>query len=334
MIMPSKRLPLCLLALLVPSLGACLDPQVGDELGPRGFVLPAGTEVPSAHDDPYINQRIADNDGVDGVVPRLSAFANGAPTHYWDFGKSPSFAAPLFALVERNAEGELELLPHKTIVDAIPGDPGYSPYWSVLHLEVTDLYNGELITSFAAVEEAQERGLLLAPTLPTFAVNCPAVATGVTLDVGLGPDESLPPPSEFFWQGKTVRYYDLGTMPITDGTIALESAVLVVSREGKEPLSEPLRRVDMTNDGDAFDTNNVFEMARDDENYSPLTRQIDIVLPDDGFPLLDTTADQTESGLKTFSDIFDPEPLPGRLVAFDRTEELRNLPQQSEEGGL
>lgn len=334
MIMPSKRLLLCLPALLVANLGGCLDPQVGDELGPRGFVLPAGTEVPSAHDDPYINQQIADNDGVDGIVPLLSGFADGAPTHYWDFGPSPSFAAPLFALVEKNAEGELELLPHKTIIDAIPGDPGYSPYWSVLFLEVTDLYNGELITSFSAIEEAQERGLLLAPTLPTFAVNCPAVATGVTLDVGLGPSEFLPPPSEFFWQGKTVRYYDLGIMPIVDGTIARESAVLVVAREGKEPLSEPLRSVDMTNDGDALDTNNVFETNRESEDYSPLTRRIDIVLVDDGSLLIDSTENQTESDLKTFTDIFAPEPVPGKLVAFDRTDELRNLPQQSAPGNL
>ncbi len=328
-----KRFPLCLLAFLAPTTG-CLDPQVGDELGPRGFVLPAGTEVPSAHDDPYINQTIADNDGVEGIVPLLSGFANGAQTRYWDFGESPTFAAPLFALAKRNDAGELELLPHKTIIDAIPGDPGYSPYWSVLLLEVTDAYDGELITSFAAIEEAQERGLLLAPTLPTFAVNCPAVASDVSLDVGLGDGEELPPPSEFFWQGKTVRYYDLGVMPVSDGTIAAQSSMLVVSREGRAPLSEPIRNIDITGDGDIVDTNNIFELARDHERYTPLTQRVDIVLPNDAFPLLDTTADEKESGLKTFTDVFDPDPVLDSLVSFERTTEFRNLPQQATPGGL
>ncbi len=331
MTIASKRFPLCLLALLSTSLG-CLEPQVGDELGPRGFVLPAGTEVPSAHDDAYINQQIADHDGVDGVVPLLSGFANGEQVRYWDFGETPTFAAPLFILAKRNDAGELEFPPHNTIIDAIPGDPGYSPYWSVLILEVTDLYNGELITSFAAIEEAQERGLVLAPSLPTFAVNCPAVATDVALDVGEG--APVPPPSEFFWQGKKVRYYDLGIMPVQDGTVAARSSMFVVSREGKEPLSEPLRGVDMTGDDDTLDTNNVFELGRSSEGYTPLTQRINIVLPDDDFPLLDTTGDETSSGLQNFTDIFDPDPVPGRLVSFERTEKFHNLPQQSTPGGL
>ncbi len=327
----SKRFTLSLLAL--GSLSACLDPQVSDDVVLDGLVLPAGTTVPSAHDIPEIAQQIADNDGVDGVEPLLNGFANGTPTRYWDFGNSPTYGAPLFALASSNAAGDLEpITTHPPIIDAIPGDPGYSPYWTVFLLEVTDLYNGELITSFGAVEEAQSLGLVLAPTQPTFAINCPAVAGDVALDVG-GGEDSFPAPSSFYWQGKTVLYYDFGPMPIPDGNEQVAD-MLILSREGKEPISEPLRQIDITNDGDILDTNNVFEFARSDAAYTPLTRRIDVTVPDDGFPLIDTTQTEGTSGIQSYSDLFAPGPVPGRVIAFERTDEVRNLPQQSSAGAL
>tara|TARA_R110002096_G_scaffold171490_4_gene344455 strand:- start:72868 stop:73866 length:999 start_codon:yes stop_codon:yes gene_type:complete len=328
----STPITLSLLAIGALGTSACLDPQVSDDIIRDGLILPAGTEVPSGH-DADTDRQIADNDGIDGIAPLLSGFAGGAPTNYWDFGISPSYGAPLFALAKRNDDGALEMLSHNPIFDAIPGDSGYSPYWTVLLLEVTNLYNGELITSFAAVEEAQRRGLVLAPSEPTFAANCPVVSKDASIAVGEGLDP-LPPLSLAYWQGKTVFYYDFGQMPIPDADSVPEANVLVISREGKEPISEPLRLVDITNDGDIADTNNVFEQARADDGYSPLTRRVDVTVPDDGFPLVDTTQDQQMSGLQTYSDLFTPQPVPGRVVAFDRTDELRNLPQQSEVGGL
>lgn len=328
-----NRIALGMLAACSIGVGACLDPQVSDDVVLSGLILPAGSDVPSAHDDPVLEQQIADNDGVDGTVPLLSAFADGLPVRYWDLGSSPSFGAPLFALVRIDENDEPIFLAHNTIVDAIPGDSGYSPYWTLYLLEVTDLYDGELITSFAAVEEAQQLGLVLAPRQPTIAINCPAVATDVRLEVGDGEDP-LPPSNLFYWQGKTVRNYDLGLMPIPDSNTEPEPEVLVISREGKEPLSEPLRQVDITNDGDIVDTNNVFEREPSDARYSPLTRRVNVTVPDDGFPLIDITQNQEASGVKQFSDLFAPEPRPGRVVSFEKTEDLRNLPQQSAPGGL
>lgn len=324
---------LSLLPLLALFAGACLDPQVSDEVPTKGLVLPAGTAVPSAHDDPEVEAQIASNDGVSGTVPLLSAFADGAPVRYWDFGATPDFIAPVFILADRNANGDLVRLPHNTIIDAIPGDPGYSPYWAVLFLEVTDAYNGELITSFRAIEEAQALGLVYPPLLPTFAVNCPAVASDVAVEVG-GGNEALSPPTEFFWKGKTVKSYDFGPMPIADASLAAESSIFVLSREGQAPLSEPLRGVDITGDGDTTDTNNVFSAAKTSENYTPLCRRVNVTVPPLSVPLIDTSGDQLTSAIQDATDLFNPGPVPGNVIAFESTEILGNCPQQSTEGGL
>jgi len=323
------------LTLVLSSLAlcSCLDPLVDDEVASAGLVLPAGTIVPSAHDDPIVEQQIAENDGVPTLIPRIKAFAQGAPVHYWDFGPSPDFAAPIFLVAKRNEQGDFERLPHPTIVDTIPGDPGYSPYWSVLFLEVTDAYNGELITSFAAIEEAQSLGLIKAPTPAPFAVNCPTVTADTLLEVG-GGQPPLPPESLFFWNGKTVRYYDLGRMPITGGTKAAESSMYVLSREGKEPLSEPLRGVDITGDGDTLDTNNVFSVSKIEDDYTPLCRRVNVTVPSEGLSLIDTTQSDTQSSIQDASLLFSPGPVPTTVIAFEETEFLGNCPQQSQEGGL
>jgi hypothetical protein len=289
--------------------------------------------VLDAQEDPAIEQQIADNDGVDGVVPRFSAFAKGQRVHYWDFGPTPDFAAPLYLLVRRNAQGEVVILPHNTIVDTIPGDAGYSPYWSLLFVEVTDAYDGELITSFAAIEEAQALGLVKSAELTGLAVNCPTVASDVALEVG-GGQEPLAPPSRSYWQGKTVRYYDLGFTPITDGVKASIASMYQLSREGQAPLSEPLRGVDVTGDGDALDSNNVFASAKSDEDYTPLCRQVNVTVPSVGPVLIDTSGDELVSDITSATDLFNPDPVPGTVISFEQTERLGNCPQQAVEGGL
>jgi hypothetical protein len=233
--------------------------------------------------------------------------------------------------VRRTDTGELEPVDHNTIVDVIPGDPGYSPFWAVIALEVTDRYAGELITSFAAIDDARALGLVGEPELQSFAVNCPAVASDVRLEVDDG--APLEPPSRFFWRGRSVRYYDLGPMPLVEGALAEESMRYVLARVGEPSLSEPRRGVDMTGDGDLADTNDVFEHRRDDAGYSPLCRTIEVTVPA-SYRSIDTARDQTIADARDASALFDPAPVPGVVVAFERTEQLANCPQQSAPGGL
>jgi hypothetical protein len=314
------------------ALAGCLDAQVSDEPGLPGLILPAGSEVPSAHDDPAIDRQIDDSDGVGELVPLIHGFVGGQPVAYWDFGPAPDFAAPIFVLVAEGEGGELEPIAHPTIIDAIPGDPAYSPFWALVLVEVTAVYQGELLTSFAAVAEAEQRGLVESQHLQEEAVNCPAVASGVTLQLG-GGAEPLPPPASFYWQGKTVSYYDFGRFAIDQSSVVPASARYVLRRAGGEPLSEVVRGVDMTGDGDANDTNDVFAQRAGQPDFSPLARTVDVAVAA-GTGSIDTSGDQTESEIRAAAQLFDPDAVEGTVVAFSETDELRNLPQQGEPGSL
>lgn len=312
-------------------LAGCLDPLVSDEPGLRGLVLPAGTDVPSAHDDPNIERLIEDGDGVEDVVPLIHGFAGGEPIVYWDFGPAPDVAAPLFQLVREDGD-ELVPVDHPTIVDEIPGDPDYSPFWAVLTVKVTDRYDGELLTSFSAVQEAERLGLIEAPQLQPVAVNCPAVARDVTVEVG-GGEEPLAAGSHFFWRGMTVDYYDLGTFAVEPGERPPASPRYVLRRAGDEPLSETLRGIDITGDGDVNDTNDVFPARAGEDGFSPLCRTVTVAVPADTASI-DSSGDETMAAISRATDLFDPDAVEGTVIAFSETDDLRNCPQQRQPGAL
>jgi hypothetical protein len=251
---------------------------------------------------------------------------------YWDLGPAPTFAAPIFLLVRESSTGALEPVDHPTIVDTIPGDAGYSPFWAVLAVRVTDLYQDELLTSFAAVQEAERIGLVESPQVQEFAVNRPAVARGVTLEVGDGPDP-LAPPSHFFWRGMTVDYYDFGQFALQPRAVVPARPRYVLHREGGEPLSETLRGVDITGDGDRNDTNDVFPERADQADYSPLCRTVTVAVAP-GTAAIDTTTDETMSAIRAATDLFDPDAVAGTVIGFEETDDLRDCPQERQPGGL
>ena len=316
---------------LALALAGCLDPQVSDEPGLPGLILPPGSDVPSANDDRTIERQIEQNDGVEDEVHLVHGFAGGSPIRYWDLGPAPDFAAPIFQLVREGPGGDLVPIDHPTIVDVIPGDVGYSPFWSLLTVNVTDVYAGELLTSFAAVQEAERRGMVQAPRIQRRAVNCPAVGRDVTLEVG-GDAEPLAAPARFFYKGMTVDYFDFGEFALEENTNVPTAPRYVLRREGAEPLSEVLRGVDITGDGDANDTNDVFAGAPADDGFSPLCQTVSVAVAT-STESIDDTGDETMAQIRAAADLFDPDAVEGTVVAFSETEDLRDCPQQREAGG-
>jgi len=233
----------------------------------------------------------------------------------------------------------LELVKRLVLPDLVPGDSAYSPFWSMFTVPVTDSYRGELIPSLAALEEAQRIGIVgAAEQTDTFA-NCPVVADDVRLDLGPGQPPLAPIPG--FYRGLTVSYIDfnavVGQVPqplLADGVHMPIGDLYTVGREGSAIVSEPVRGVDITGDGDLADTNDVLAIAT--SNDSPLRRVIEVTAPRIGAPgedvaLIDTTGDQAMSDVRAIEDMFTVsggglEPRPDRVVAIRDTGALRNLP--------
>ncbi len=317
-----------ILALAVVSSG-CLDALVGDAVAPDTLVLPAGTPVPSLLDDPTAVAQITEADGLAGTLVRQTAFANGQLVHAWNFGPAPGVASPLFVIARRDGNGELVRIPeHPTVIEAIPGDVRYSPFWAVFFVEVNPTYAGELLTSFAAVSEAVDLGLVKRPVAQTFAVNCPIAGPDVRVDVGGG--ATVGPNAMFFYDGVTVPYFDFGPMPLVDGASIPEARRVVLRRAGDEPLSEIERNVDLTGDGDTTDTNDILEGAPS-LSTSPRMRTIAVAVADTTASI-DTSRDEAIADVTSFGQLFAPGPTP--LVVGFSIGNVANWAVQSAAGGL
>jgi hypothetical protein len=321
------------LAVAAPLLlaGGCLDPLVSDTPIPGDTLLPPGTVLPSIDDDPALAAELDEHDGVDGLIPRVSAFADGVQVHVWEVGPAPAFVAPVYRLVRRTTEG-LTGVPHNTLVDTLPGDPGYSPYWAVFDVVVTDRYRGEVIPSVAAIDEAVVRGLVEQPVPGGFAVDCPAVASGVLLEVG-GGQPPMPPPRRFNVKGHSVAYFDFGVMAVEDAVRVGEVRHYVLRREGGEPLSEPVRNIDLTGDGDVRDSNDVYDRAADEATPAPRCRTVTVAVPT-ATASIDTSRDEAIADLTRADQLFAPGPVAGTVLAFTVTEEITHCVVQRAEGGL
>jgi hypothetical protein len=270
-------------------------------------------------------------------VPLNSAFVGGGQVFFWDFGPAPDNSAPLIFLRQPTTDGSIQLLAHPPILDVIPGDPNYTPFWAVWHVDVTDLYAGEVIPSLQALQEAQNLGLVVMPEQRPTYLNCPVVHPDVRVEVGAGNEDVAPSPA--FYRGLQVDLFNFAFRPLLEDKTHVPIAELyVLNRDGSAPLDEVKRGVDMTGDGDTNDSNNVFQYARRDEAYSPLSRVVHVTVPE-GYMSIDSYANEALADAMDDAVLFDtgsdpPVPRPGAVLAVERTEELRNLPLQEEPGKL
>jgi hypothetical protein len=202
-------------ALAMAAAGCRLDPLVTDNPGASAHVLPAGAPVPSAADNPELANQINVNDGVDdkalvasGAIPRGSGASNGMPVKYWSFGAASRAPSPLYKFVARTEAGALTPVGHPPLVDALPGDPGYSSVHTINQVVVTADYAGQLITTASALADAVELGLVEEPVpTGTFAAS-PIVLPGTPLDVG----GATVMPETVYGRGYVVGMFEFGGM--------------------------------------------------------------------------------------------------------------------------
>lgn len=199
--------------------GCRLGPLVDDQPGASASVLPKGTTVPIVTMNQDLANQIAVNDGLDSkalmmngnVITRgTGGFAgDGTPVKYWTLGPADLAPSPiyLFGRGDPMSASFMPLLDHPPLVGAVPGDREYQPVHAIYRVAVTDKYDGQRITTLAALSDAIELQLIQAPVAMKVFVNWPIVRAGLKLEVGTG---NAIDPTPAYAHGYAVDGFPLG----------------------------------------------------------------------------------------------------------------------------
>lgn len=292
-------------ALALFALAACVDPLVDDDVDQSALVLPSGAHVPQLADDPAALAALASKlpPSLRGTIHANGAFSEGTTVTWWDLGPAQPSPLPGYLLVREADDGDyladgrrFSPIEHPVIRSSIPGDLGYAPIWRVSLVPVTARYAGELLTSVDAVDAAVEAGLVEPPLRVPYARNAPVVLASTRLEVA--PGGALEAPTAAYYKGRVIYTMPFGELFVPGGTLPV-GAQYQLRREGGEPISEVARGVDMTGDGDASDTNDLFAPG-----YSPLVQMVDVVVAPDT-EAIDSYRNDSESDLTSAAQLFD-----------------------------
>jgi hypothetical protein len=132
--------------------------------------------------------------------PVVSGFYEGKSVPYFDFGpiklKAGNKLAPIWTFTN-GADGQ------RNIIDAVPGDKGYSPLWAVSKVTWADGTTPRILKSADSLKAAAAAGdVTIAKT--TIVVNCPVIGFGQKRHAG-------------YSAGHVIHYYDLGPVKVAPG---------------------------------------------------------------------------------------------------------------------
>lgn len=238
------------LVLVLALAGGCrLGPLVEDLPGASANLLPRGSTVPSVLDNHDLAGQIALHDGLGDaapdaaiVVPLGTGVSEGAEVHYWSFGAATSATSPLYLFFQDTGAG-LAPIDHLGMVDALPGEAGYSPLHMLFRVVVTPAYAGQLITTPAALADAIELGLVNEPEPMGSFIASPVVLPTTTLEVGAGAPPTTP--TAVYARGYTVGTFllggDLGVQPGSGGLASASNvSFLREARAASFDLARPI----------------------------------------------------------------------------------------------
>jgi hypothetical protein len=275
---------------MVVSLGGCLDPAVGDEIDPTRVFGNAAFEpaqLPHVEGNPDLAKNVAQFP-ID--VPYVQGYASGRKVWYWRVPPPvKDFIVPFYVILGRD---DAPLQP--PIIDVIPGDTGYSPWWRVFTVKVTDRYAGERIYSREAVDLGVRLGILEAPVPSETVVTCPVVHSDTRVQVDVG--GTLLEPTWAIYRDQRVswlRFKSDISVKTTSRRMPLSLFYVLQRIDEPYPLSEPDAGFDLNGDGRMNNTNTIFQFDIGEEGYTPFWYPILVrTVPD--FASIDTATTAIE----------------------------------------
>lgn len=242
----------------------CLEAQSDDSVDPSLVFGDPAAPIEEVEDDPLLGPKV---DLFPASVAWLKGFADGERVHYFNIGgPNPSFIAPYYAVI--GTDGEQLGDP---VIDVIPGDTGYTPWWRRVEVRATSAYTGQRLSSRHSIDVAVQLGLLEDPVPTENVFDAPVVHRATLASVGGGaPDVE---PSPVWYRGKRARWFvfpDSVRVPLDRREMPVAPVYVFQRIDEGAPLYEALSGVDITGDGKLDDSNNVFPSNLDDPRYTPL----------------------------------------------------------------
>lgn len=187
---------------------------------------------------------------------------DGAEVQYYNFDVQPAAPADIYVLFPEG--GEAPVAGQLNIIDAIPGDPGYSDFWRVTRVDVPADY---VANTIASVDELEAAGFEM--TQLDMIVNCPVVPPGSTATRRVGGGSSGL--HQGWYRAQLVHYFTFEEAAL-DGAAGFvpQSPIYVTfninpDQEGGGPPSGFV-----VEDAATGQTHNVLGSLPGDAGYSPL----------------------------------------------------------------
>lgn len=309
-------------------LAGCLDPLVDDEVGATGVFGDPSIEpaaAPHVEDDPAFAENVAlFTDRID----YLQGYASGEPVRYWNVrGPNASFVAPMFVVL---GPGENVGRP---IIDVLPGELGYSPWWRLITVRTTEKYAGERVWSRAAIDAGLRLGILEAPEPTEEILDCPVVRRGIAFDLGEGRTGT----SSWVWyRNRRVDWVDFEIdlrLPADERQMPIFPVYVLQRIDQPQPIYEAQTGVDLNGDGVLDASNNVFSGGPGEERYSPLWYEARVRTAA-GLPSIDTAS---RAVVRAETDLIDAsgQPRAPLILSIEhQTSVLVNCPIQRTPGEL
>ena len=183
----------------------------------------------------------------------------GQSVRYYNFDVQPTEPAPIYVLFRagENAPVEGQL----NIVDAIPGEPGYSDFWRVTRVTVPADYVVNSVTSLEQI-----RALYLDVEVGDMLVNCPVVPDGSTARLRLGSGEAGL--TRGWYRGQVVHYFGFTEHPLRGSVVPVAPIYVTFNVNPDQQGGGPASGF-RTEEGSA-QTHNVVAALPGDDGYSPL----------------------------------------------------------------
>lgn len=253
--------------LLLLALTGCLDPLVADEVPPTGLFLDRGTDIttiPHVEADGTLASKRA---LFTTRIEYLQGFAEGRSTWYWNAnGVVNALIAPLYVVIGTDGSES------SPIIDALPGEPGYSPWWRRIEVRATPAYAGQILTSRLAIEAAVDAGLVEAPADTTTIVTAVVVDSAQVRAVEVGNGLSVPPTTAYYKGQRVswVEFSDTIDRPLTLKVLDALPVYVLQRIDQAFPLYEAVANLDLNGDDRINASNNIFARDVDQPDYTPL----------------------------------------------------------------